>query len=105
MRIIDTGRSATAPHPMRRAGDAATILRATDSAGLVPVSPPRRTAPVSSSLSRPDAAFITHLLATADQSPQTRTLRRAAIVDVETAYRTVIERNALTPNSIVRRIA
>lgn len=33
---------------------------------------------------RPDARFVVHLLATASRAPQTRTLRRAAPVDVVT---------------------
>ncbi|NPU14464.1 hypothetical protein HL666_27205 [Bradyrhizobium sp. 83002] len=35
---------------------------------------------------RPDAGFIAHLIATAEQLPQTRTLRRAAPADVHNAY-------------------
>lgn len=35
---------------------------------------------------RPDAGFVTHLIATAEQLPQTRTLRRAAAADVHSAY-------------------
>ncbi|WP_316161197.1 hypothetical protein [Bradyrhizobium sp. SZCCHNRI20481] len=36
--------------------------------------------------SRPDASFVTHLIATAEHLPQTRTLRRAAPADVHNAY-------------------
>jgi hypothetical protein len=52
---------------------------------LVPVtqtvhwSPKRATA-------RPDPTFVTHLIATADQAPQTRSLRRASLADAQTAY-------------------
>ena len=35
---------------------------------------------------RPDTGFVTHLIATAEQLPQTRTLRRAAPADVHSAY-------------------
>ncbi|CCE02879.1 hypothetical protein [Bradyrhizobium sp. STM 3809] len=35
---------------------------------------------------RPDAGFVTQLIATAEQLPQTRTLRRAAAADVHNAY-------------------
>jgi hypothetical protein len=38
-------------------------------------------------LSRPDSTFVTHLIATADQVPQTRSLRRATAADAQTAYR------------------
>lgn len=106
MRIAETGRSTTAPHPMRRAGDAVTMEAVSATSGaLVAVAAPMRTAPMSSSLSRPDASFITHLIATAEQDPQTRTLRRAAAADVETAYRTVVARNAATPHLLVKRTA
>ena len=37
-------------------------------------------------LARPDPTFVTHLIATADQAPQTRNLRRAALADAQTAY-------------------
>jgi hypothetical protein len=36
--------------------------------------------------SRPDSIFITHLIATAEQVPQTRSLRRASAADAQTAY-------------------
>jgi hypothetical protein len=54
-------------------------------AELVPVtqsvtwSPPRRTP-------RPDPTFVAQLIATADQAPQTRSLRRASLADAQTAY-------------------
>ncbi|CCD84924.1 conserved protein of unknown function [Bradyrhizobium sp. ORS 285] len=35
---------------------------------------------------RPDAGFVTQLIATAEHLPQTRTLRRAAAADVHSAY-------------------
>ena len=35
---------------------------------------------------RPDPTFVTHLIATADQAPQTRNLRRASLADAQTAY-------------------
>jgi hypothetical protein len=36
--------------------------------------------------SRPNSTFVTHLIATAEQAPQTRTLRRASLADARTAY-------------------
>ena len=36
---------------------------------------------------RPDASFVTQLIATAEQLPQTRPLRRAAQADALSAYR------------------
>ncbi|MGJ5204316.1 hypothetical protein [Bradyrhizobium sp. HKCCYLR20261] len=38
------------------------------------------------SAARPDAGFVTQLIATAEQLPQTRALRRAAAADVHRAY-------------------
>ncbi|MEH2473872.1 hypothetical protein V1281_004943 [Nitrobacteraceae bacterium AZCC 2161] len=95
MPIARTSRMSTAPHPMRRAGD--IVIEAVEvkaGVALVPVAPPLRAAPVSSSLSRPDPSFIAHLIAMAEQSPQTRVLRRAEIADVEAAYRAVGNQNA-----------
>ena len=37
-------------------------------------------------LARPDPVFVTHLIATADQAPQTRSLRRGSPEDAQTAY-------------------
>jgi hypothetical protein len=37
-------------------------------------------------LPRPDPSFVTQLIATAEQVPQTRTLRRAAPADALSAY-------------------
>jgi len=38
------------------------------------------------SMARPDPSFVTHLIATAAQAPQTRILRRASLADAQTAY-------------------
>jgi hypothetical protein len=35
---------------------------------------------------RPDPTFVTQLIATAEQVPQTRSLRRAVLADAQTAY-------------------
>src|SRR3954454_16337813 len=69
----------------RRAGDIAAAKVA--GAALVPLAPAARTGLVSLQLNRPDPSFVTHLIATAQQSPQTRTLRRAETADVQAAYR------------------
>ena len=37
-------------------------------------------------LPRPDPTFVAQLIATADQAPQTRSLRRASLADAQTAY-------------------
>lgn len=39
-----------------------------------------------STMARPDPSFLAHLIATADQAPQTRSLRRSSIEDAQTAY-------------------
>jgi hypothetical protein len=35
---------------------------------------------------RPDPGFVTQLIATAEQAPQTRSLRRGSLADAQTAY-------------------
>lgn len=37
-------------------------------------------------IARPDPSFVTHLIATAAQAPQTRGLRRGSLADAQTAY-------------------
>ena len=37
-------------------------------------------------LQRPDSTFVTQLIATAEQVPQTRALRRATLADAQSAY-------------------
>jgi hypothetical protein len=41
----------------------------------------------SASLPPPNSVFVTHLIATAEQVPQTRGLRRATAADAQSAYR------------------
>jgi hypothetical protein len=48
-------------------------------------------------LTRPDPSFVTHLIATAAQMPQTRTLRRASPEDAESSYRSVADQNKPRP--------
>ena len=38
-------------------------------------------------LAHADPTFVTHLIATADQAPQTRSMRRASLANAQTAYR------------------
>ena len=57
------------------------------------VATPRRLAPITQGLTRPDPAFVAHLIAMAEMSPQTRLLRRAAPDDVQAAYRSVANQN------------
>jgi hypothetical protein len=53
---------------------------------LVPMVPASDRSPLSSRVSRPDPTFVTHLIATAQQLPQTRHLRRAAPQEALSAY-------------------
>ena len=53
-------------------------------AELVPVTQSVRWSPRSAP--RPDPTFVAQLIATADQAPQTRGLRRASLADAQTAY-------------------
>jgi hypothetical protein len=53
---------------------------------LVPFTPALHWTSVTPCLSRPDPCFVTQLIATAEQAPQTRTLRRASSADAQTAY-------------------
>ena len=56
-----------------------------DCVELVPVTPTVRWAP-KSAMARPNSSFVTHLIATAAQEPQTRSLRRGSLADAQTAY-------------------
>ena len=52
---------------------------------LVPVTPSVRWMP-KGPITRPDPGFVTQLIATAAQAPQTRNLRRGSVADAQTAY-------------------
>jgi hypothetical protein len=52
---------------------------------LVPVTQSVRWVP-KGPVARPDPGFVTHLIATAAQAPQTCSLRRGSLVDAQTAY-------------------
>ena len=54
-------------------------------AALVPVAPSVQWL-AKLPLPRPDPTFVTHLIASAEQVPQARTLRRATSQDVQLAY-------------------
>jgi hypothetical protein len=91
------------------AASAAMTLRAgkvpaakAPSTALVPQVPTVRAGPTSVHLNRPDPSFVTHLIAVAEQYPQTRTLRRAATADVQTAYRSMADRNEMTGTTGIR---
>jgi hypothetical protein len=54
---------------------------------LVPVTSSAQWSQSPSQLPRPNSMFVTHLIATAEQVPQTRGLRRATAADAQSAYR------------------
>jgi phosphatidate phosphatase APP1 len=78
-----------------------------NSVALVPVVVTPRRLAVVQGLTRPDPSFVTHLIAMAYMSPQTRSLRRAAPEDVQAAYRSVANQNrTVTPPGVrMRRMA
>jgi hypothetical protein len=53
---------------------------------LVPVTETARWFSPIRPLPRPNSIFVTHLIATAEQAPQTRSLRRASASDANAAY-------------------
>jgi hypothetical protein len=74
---------------------------------LVPVvAAPRRPEPVTHGLIRPDASFVAHLIAMAQLSPQTRSLRRAEPEHVQAAYLSVANQNQQLPLGVrMRQVA
>lgn len=58
----------------------------TASTAVVPLVPTARRRATDFHMARPDPTFVTHLIATAQQLPQTRHLRRAAPSDALSAY-------------------
>jgi hypothetical protein len=68
--------------------DGSVVFDATPACtALVPMIQPAPWSPAfSQPLSRPDSPFVTHLIATAEQMPQTRNLRRATPADAQIAY-------------------
>lgn len=87
----------------RRAGDMIAPESAAVAAGaaLVPAMSTQRESSMSSMLTRPDASFVAHLIATAEQSPQTRGLRRAAVADVDTVYRAANHNRSLVSTGVL----
>ena len=55
-------------------------------------------------VTRPDPTFVTQLIATAEQVPQTRSLRRATLADAQTAYGAATRRNAAASRVRTRQI-
>ena len=55
------------------------------SVALVPLAAPVEILP-KTPRTRPDPSFVTQLIATADQAPQTRAMRRGSSADAQAAY-------------------
>lgn len=77
-----TARGAQAEQPATGASPAAA--EPVSSRALVQLGRPARTPPLRPA--RPDASFVAHLIAMAEQTPQTRTLRRATPADARAVY-------------------
>lgn len=71
---------------------------------LVPVAAPAPRRTWTAPAGRPAPAFVAHLIATADQFPETRTLRRASETDAQAAYGTTLRRSADRPSASHRLI-
>lgn len=98
MRIVGTSRIGQTSSQPRRDRPAMPA----SSAEMVATAPPLPSPAYS--LARPDPFFITQLIATAEQSPQTRALRRADVGDVQAAYGAVANRNTAV-TGYTRRMA
>jgi hypothetical protein len=73
--------------PQQTLDEGALAEAAPASVALVPtVAAAQRSQAAIRPLSRPSSIFVTHLIATAAQAPQTRSLRRATPADAQTAY-------------------
>jgi hypothetical protein len=93
MSLAKVSSIAASTAPMRRVGDVPGAKAA--SMALVPLAPAEQAGPASRRLNRPDPSFVTHLIAMAEHSPQTRVLRRAATADVQAAYRSVANQDEM----------
>jgi len=78
----------------------ADAANARASTALIPVGRPQEHTSSHHHVStRPNASFVTHLIATAEQAPQTRTLRRATPTDALAAYGGVMQRAKTVSNN------
>jgi hypothetical protein len=78
--MLDTDR------PEQTAEDGALADAKPACVALVPVIPAAQWSRTPSELSRPNSIFVTHLIASAEQVPQMRSLRRATPADAQSAY-------------------
>ncbi len=75
------------------ADDGAATEAKPASVALVPMVETAHWSMPSHALTPPNAIFVTHLIATKEQAPQTRSLRRAALCDADSAYKANQQRN------------
>lgn len=75
------------------------------SMALVPVAPPVATSHPAHSHYRPDPAFVAHLIAIAQQSPQTRNLRRASTDEAHGRYQAARPANTTASGLMLSRVA
>src|SRR5260370_41599352 len=73
--------------PEQAADDGVLAAAKPPCVALVPMVPSAQWSRVASPPPRPDSIFVTHLVATAEQGPQTRSLRRARRPGTPAAYR------------------
>ena len=93
---MPTPSATVAPQPRRRSTDVAPATSVANA--LVPLATAASLA-ASYAVTRHDPSFVAHLIAMAEQVPQTRVLRRAAIADVEAAYKSVANQNQPMPSA------
>jgi hypothetical protein len=72
-------------HSEQPAGDRVSLDARPPCVALVPVAETAQWSHIRP-LPRPDSIFLTHLIATSEQAPQTRHLRRASASDANAAY-------------------
>ncbi len=82
-------------HTERADDDGVTAEANPPCVALVPVTETAQWAtPPIRPLPRPNSIFVTHLIATVEQVPQTRSLRRASLSDANAAYTSSGKRNS-----------
>jgi hypothetical protein len=106
MSIAELSRAAGSAPYGSRASSVAPIQGGVTENALVPVAaiPLRSRLPGQDHLPS-EAPFLTHLIATAEQIPQTRNLRRASSLEALTAYRSAAQNTTAASGAKVRQIA
>jgi len=106
MSIADVSRiAAFAPNGTRGIGDAPAQKSRSENALVSVVATPQRSPLLGHSHLRPEAPFLTHLIATAELIPQTRTLRRATPSEAQVAYQATAQNATAVTGVQVRQDA